>query len=241
MALTMNQYSNKQAGIVRRLARAILKLLSPFRAQTLTDQQYTVLIGQMYDLVDDARRESAKAAREFFDSQWNAEFDQDPPDVDLPAYRTEWFEAAMQPLKPQLTSRNSPRDAIHRASQIATKEAENGGRRTVIRAVDDNSRLIGWARYDPEPPTCGFCLMLISRGPVYKTRRTAGDQQLWHPGCTCKAVPVFSRDQWEGRDQYLDADRLWREATRGWSGKNAINAFRRAVEDKHRRDLSVAA
>lgn len=225
---------------MRRLARAILKLLSPFRVQALSDQQYHVLLGQMYDLVDESRRESAKTAREYFDSQWNNEFDEDPPDVDLPPYRPEWSEAAMRSLEPQLTSRNTPRETLHRASQIATKEAENGGRRTIIRAVEDNERVLGWARYDPDSPTCAFCLMLISRGPVYKTRRTAGDQQVWHPGCTCKVVPVFSRGSWTGREQYLDADRLWREATRNWSGRNAINAFRRAVDDQ-RRDVADAA
>ncbi|GAA2812862.1 hypothetical protein [Saccharopolyspora taberi] len=250
----MNQYSSRQAGIVRRLARAILRLLSPFRAQALTEQQYNVLLGQMYDLVDDARRESAKAAREFFDTQWNAELpDADTPDVDLAAYRPEWFEAAMRPLKPQLTSRNTPRETIARASQVATKEAENGGRRTIIRAVETNKRLVGWARYDPEPPTCAFCLMLISRGPVYtsesaanyKTRKAktyrGNDRETFHPGCTCKVVPVFSRDRWEGRDQYRDAEKLWQDATRGWSGKNALNAFRRAVETQRRHDIPDAA
>ncbi len=226
---------------MRRLARTILRLLSPFRAQALTEQQYTVLLGRMYELVDDARRESAKHAREYFDAQWNSEFGDDPPDVDLPAYRPEWFAATMRPLKPELTSRNTSRDTIARASRIASKETENAGRRTIIRAAEDNKRVIGWARFDPEPPTCAFCLMLISRGPVYSSAETAGERQLWHPGCTCKAVPVFARDRWDGRDQHLDADRLWREATRGWSGKNALNAFRRAVEDQRRRDVPDAA
>lgn len=227
---------------MRRLVRAILKLLSPFRAQALTKTQYTILIGQMYDLVDDARRDSAMLAREFFDTQWHDEFPDDaPPEVDLPSYQPEWFEAAMRPLKPQLTSRNTPRETIARAAQVAAKETENGGRRTVIRAVEDSDSIIGWARYDPIPPTCGFCLMLISRGPVYHSRTSAGDRHLWHPGCTCKVVPVFSQDRWEGRDQYRDAENLWREATRGWSGKNALNAFRRAVENQHQQRIPDAA
>jgi hypothetical protein len=241
----MNQYSRKQAGIVRRLVRAILKLLSPFREQGLTEQQYTVLTGQMYDLVDDARRDSAKLAREFFDTQWRAEVgDEDPPEVDLPSYQPQWFEAAMRPLKPQLTSPDTPRETIARAAQVAAKETENGGRRTIIRAVEDNQRPIGWARYDPKPPTCAFCLMLISRGPVYtsesaakyKTRKAktyqGHDRETFHPGCSCKVVPVFSNERWEGHDQYRDAENLWKESTRGWSGKNALNAFRRAVESQ---------
>ena len=113
-------------------------------------------------------------------------------------------------------------------------------------------RLIkGWARVATGRETCGWCLMLVSRGPVYKSAETAGarvsdrdavqlsgsgeisaDEHMraWHAGCDCKVVPVFRLDDWSGRDSYLAARRLWYSSTKGFSGRDAVNAFRRAVE-----------
>lgn len=109
----------------------------------------------------------------------------------------------------------------------------------------------GWARVATGRETCGWCLMLVSRGPVYSSAKSAGagvgdrdavqlsgagefssqdHMKAWHAGCDCKVVPVFRLDDWSGRDSYKAAERLWQESTKGYSGKDAVNAFRRAVE-----------
>lgn len=114
------------------------------------------------------------------------------------------------------------------------------------------SKLVrGWARVATGKETCGWCWMLVSRGPVYSSARAAGSHlddrdalqtvgaglfdpkehmNQWHEGCDCKIVPVFRLDKWEGRDRYLAAKDLWYSATKGYRGKDAVNAFRRAVE-----------
>lgn len=95
-------------------------------------------------------------------------------------------------------------------------------------------------------------MMLVSRGGVYLSAESAGlnisntkaielidkgDEQSidaamtrWHPGCDCRVVPIFDESNWSGRDAYLRAERIWREVTRGLSGRDAMNAFRRAIE-----------
>lgn len=109
----------------------------------------------------------------------------------------------------------------------------------------------GWARVATGRETCGWCWMLVSRGPVYRSAQSAGSKlseqdslhttgarefdtsqhmNAWHTGCDCKIVPVFDLDNWEGMDRHAAAERLWRDATRGYSGNDAINAYRRAVE-----------
>lgn len=105
----------------------------------------------------------------------------------------------------------------------------------------------GWARVATGRETCGWCLMLVSRGPVYRSAQSAGgvkdargkmkgksfdpDVQMrqWHDGCDCKIVPVFDLKNWEGRDRYLAAEEMWKRETVGFSGKDAVNAFRRAA------------
>lgn len=93
----------------------------------------------------------------------------------------------------------------------------------------------GWARVPTGAETCGWCLMLCSRGPVYTSAYTAGleledyqavqmyefssefdsdDMNEWHAGCDCKVVPVFDYADWPGKDEAEEALEMWKEATR---------------------------
>lgn len=105
--------------------------------------------------------------------------------------------------------------------------ALDGGRKTIINAVDDDREAIGWARVGDANP-CAFCSMLISRGPVY-SEETAKFQA--HPHCACIAAPVWSRDEaWLGHSK--DLYKQWKTATAGHSGKDAIRAWRRYWEGR---------
>ena len=42
--------------------------------------------------------------------------------------------------------------------------------------------------------TCTFCLMLMSRGAVYHTRKSAGEWKHFHRGCDCKVAPSCVRN-----------------------------------------------
>lgn len=113
----------------------------------------------------------------------------------------------------------------------------------------------GWARMTTNPNPCSWCLMLVSRGPVYASAKTAGfsgkgktakalheagaekemrlAMRKWHPGCGCVVVPVFDKADWPGRERFLEAHKLWKETAKGQ--KDAVNAFRRAVDARNRR------
>lgn len=96
------------------------------------------------------------------------------------------------------------------------------GRETVQQLVQEDPKAIGWARkLGPRP--CFFCSMLASRGPVYKTRKSASF--LAHGNCMCTAVPGFrKKDLSLPENNYLQ--KLWQKVTKGLSGKNAVNAWR---------------
>lgn len=182
-------------------------------------------------------------------------------------YEPEWFEEAMDAVVEDFAKPNATDGALTNVLSAVVKEAENGGRRTNLWAVDDDPQVVGWARVEGNENvgSCGFCAMLISRGPVYKE---AGDSGLdldnasaveywrqaeetgnrseidalmtrWHPNCDCKVVPVFDRSNWPGREQYLEMERLWGKVTKGLSNKEALNAFRRAVETGERDDDNI--
>lgn len=93
--------------------------------------------------------------------------------------------------------------------------AENGIRsyanETVMRNAKRDSRNgVRYARVPVGMETCAFCIMLASRGFVYHSRKSAGDNGHMHPHCDCKIVPGFEGDTVEGYDPdaYLA---IWQE------------------------------
>jgi len=90
--------------------------------------------------------------------------------------------------------------------------------------------VVGWARVATGDETCAWCMMLVSRGPVYMDADTAGAKYTssetlnalddgvvvpmdeWHTGCDCTVVPVWDKDDWPGKQQADDALERWNEA-----------------------------
>lgn len=66
----------------------------------------------------------------------------------------------------------------------------------------------GWARVPTGATTCGFCLMLASRGPVYRSAETAGRATHYHDRCDCVPTQI-----WDGDDlpSGYDPDALYDE------------------------------
>lgn len=77
--------------------------------------------------------------------------------------------------------------------------------------------------------------MLASRGGVYSRRSVDFPA---HDGCSCSAEPVWSREQ--EPPEVLALRRLWEESTAGLSGRDALNAFRRALEGRPARPVPAA-
>lgn len=57
-----------------------------------------------------------------------------------------------------------------------------------------------WARVPSGSETCGFCLMLASRGFVYSSDKAAGGDGHYHAHCDCRIVPGFDGMMVEGYD-----------------------------------------
>ena len=122
------------------------------------------------------------------------------------------------------------RVALVTSSGAATRHVLTGARETTLTLVQNDQRALGWARVTDSDP-CSFCAMLASRGPAYKTETSASFKA--HDQCACVPVAVYSRAAaWPGDARAYQ--RLWYEATKGTSGKDSINAFRRAYEAQRR-------
>jgi hypothetical protein len=125
-------------------------------------------------------------------------------------------------------------------SGTGSRLALEGGRSVIDETVKGDGKAIGWIRITDAAP-CSWCLMMASRGAVYRSAETAGRAKAshfaggsdfaWHDHCGCTAAPVFS-----DTDPRLDhADALydqWLQATQGHSGQAAINAWRRYWDNR---------
>jgi len=111
----------------------------------------------------------------------------------------------------------------------ATRLIQNGARTAVLQAVQQDSAAVAWYRVTAADP-CGFCAMLASRGPVFRTAQSAGFKA--HSRCRCSAAACFSKQDAKAlRDN--DLYRQWKQVTRGYGGQDAIRVWRRYWDAKH--------
>ncbi|MEU8133244.1 hypothetical protein [Streptodolium elevatio] len=121
----------------------------------------------------------------------------------------------------------------------AQRVAMNGGRSAVWNHMQRDRRAVGYIRLSRTGTPCGWCAMLISRGPVYKSQRSAefADGDAYHDNCHCYAEPVYSRAQY-GDSALYELNRryqeLWPKVTRGLSGTAAVSAWRRFIRQEQK-------
>ncbi|MEU7905878.1 hypothetical protein [Actinoplanes sp. NPDC049118] len=140
-------------------------------------------------------------------------------------------------------------DAHRRAGtrQAATAErlVMDGARGQVWSLTQADPRAQGYVRLSRSGTPCGWCAMLISRGPVYKSQRTAeyADGDAYHDNCHCYAEPVYSRDQYGDSALYAlnrRYEQLWPQVTKGLRGKAALSAWRRFIRQEQATSARVA-
>jgi hypothetical protein len=114
-------------------------------------------------------------------------------------------------------------------SGAASRLVLNGARQVILQSVQDDAEAVGWMRVTAANP-CSWCSMLSSRGPVYRSEASAGFKA--HSHCRCSAMAVFSHSDAEAlTDNPLRQQ--WDQVTRGLSGRDALNAWRRWWNSEH--------
>lgn len=109
---------------------------------------------------------------------------------------------------------------------------QQAGRDATVVALELQAEPVGWARRLTGAENCGFCVMLASRGAVYKSEHSAkyrSDMRRFHDGCDCEVVPVYDVNDWPGLDGFIEANRRYRAALGHVEGKgdNVLKALRR--------------
>ncbi|QGJ89713.1 capsid maturation protease [Mycobacterium phage Superchunk] len=204
------------------------------------------LLQYLFPEVQRRYAEAAALGRDFYDSQRALHHPELPRNERLQSeLQWEWFVRNMQPARKDMSQADSPQSAVTKLTLTAVREVEMAGRRQIIGAVknDPAPQIVqGWARVATGRETCGWCLMLISRGPEYTSSDSGGlhlDTETvvdlwneagmdlekfrketephieeWHTGCDCLVVPVFNVANWPGKAAQERATKLWIDASR---------------------------
>ncbi|WP_369186490.1 hypothetical protein [Streptomyces sp. R08] len=138
------------------------------------------------------------------------------------------------------------RQAGAQQAAAASRVAMNGGRSSNWTHMSRDRRALGYVRLSRTGTPCGWCAMLISRGAVYKSEKSAlyNDGDKYHDNCHCYAMPIWNRDQYQSSEltalsrQY---EALWPKVTKGHTGKDAVTVWRRFIRAKQREAKQAAA
>lgn len=102
-----------------------------------------------------------------------------------------------------------PAEAMAKVAPFAMAAAQRltlgGGRRVLDQSALANPASTGWRRVS-SGSACAFCAMLVSRGPAYRSEKSAGAGRHWHKKCGCTIEEIFD-DAWTPTDkeqEYLD-------------------------------------
>lgn len=104
-------------------------------------------------------------------------------------------------------------------------EVKKAAGETVMGNTERDKRDVRYARVPGGGETCDFCIMLASRGFVYKSAASAGELNHYHAHCRCRIVPGFEGATVEGYDPDFYAGLYGDpEAAEEWRAKKAEQA-----------------
>jgi len=128
----------------------------------------------------------------------------------------------------------NPDDALSRLEQKVDEYTLQPGRDTIARSVERDPAKARWARV-PVGKTCSFCLMLASRGAVYRSAESAGQSRKYHGDCDCTPTPFWGNDPYpEGYNPDALYEKYNAARTAASSGKfKPILAALRTQTDGH--------
>lgn len=236
--MTPNQFRQAQTALIRPLIVALMRLLGLVSGKPLTDAQKADLAAALADVVNPARRTASSNAWALYTELRPSGLSEigQPSLTDVPV---NYFTKVLDTFLADLESER-PEGAQTRIAQTATRMVENAARDTIIGASTYDEDAVAWARVLTGAESCGWCAMLASRGPVYESRKSAGEKDEWHLGCDCLAVPVFRGQEtsWPGYDEFQKLEQLWSGSIKGARGKRALKNFATALAEKDVTDYS---
>lgn len=185
-----DQFVESQRGVRRLVLRdlaawwATVEHLSPSEIKAAA-AEYLPLLSHTYGEV------SATAAADFYETARAASVAKGRFSANLPENSAARYAARQVGWATVPLFQGDPAGAVGRLSIVADKAALQVGRDTVMHNNRRDPSSPRFARV-PVGKTCAWCLMLASRGAVYRSAASAGDAGQYHGGhCDCQPVPSW--------------------------------------------------
>lgn len=113
-------------------------------------------------------------------------------------------EAAVRALVQSVADTGDASSFARSVAARADYEVKRSAGECVLRNALRDPAKPRYARVPSGSETCGFCIMLASRGFVYRSAKTAGQAGHYHANCDCRIVPGF-----EGAESVEGYDPEW--------------------------------
>ncbi|MEV0830888.1 MULTISPECIES: hypothetical protein [Streptosporangiaceae] len=237
-------YQAQQRALSSTLVRDLVKLLKMLFTVERAEESWPATQMALAAMVVASRQQSANLAGPYYQRLRTAAglpggvVPAEPRELTSDRLSAALDSAGMAVMRQSLRLGATPAQARDRMavtlSGTATRLALEGGRDVMEATSHDDEGALGWARIGDGDP-CSWCAMLISRGAVYESARTAGDSRYggatYHDHDGCQAVPIFDADSplLNAADS-LYAD--WKRVTAGTGGDEARKVWRRYWEGR---------
>lgn len=251
--MTPRERQRQRSLIALALRASLLPLLRVGMRPRPSRQEWAQMVEAAYPAVYRARMDYWRLAERAYRDERERVTGQSGP-IEFPRrnYPPEALEKALrEQVKPRLDALSEeddvPQVVIEEAVAVADRHGKDAGRQGEIDAARHDRRALGYARRLVGDYNCAFCSLLASRGPVYRSadaalirhegsgRNAVATGEPFHNSCDCEVVPVFDRQDWEGRSQYLELSRLWEEHG------GTLQDWRRYLAQRGRKGLADAA
>lgn len=213
MPRSQRYYSRARLAIDESLRKALPSVILPFLGRTLSEETIGSIARAVLPFVLRTRKRSRNLALTEIRASLKAA---DLPGYDDPPDLRDYDESPLVRAIVEITGDDPEFTADHgdKVVETAIRHSRNAGRNTMVQASLHHPDILGWARVDFTPPTCPICTLAISRGPVYKSARSAGERNKYHTGDTCSVVVVLrgQEDSYPGIEHTREALRLYKEA-----------------------------
>lgn len=180
-------------GLAKRVEESILAWMAEHPEASVSECREFAkeVMGGMAQVADDA---AATLAAEWYDAQARAAGARLESAVTASVYSPELVDDVARYQAKKLLE--GDRQGFARCcAELVRNDALKSLNETIIANVGrDGGKGVRFARVMTGAENCAFCLMLASRGAVYKNRKTAGELRRFHRGCDCKVVPGFEDD-----------------------------------------------
>lgn len=211
-----------QLGLSAAIVKAVSRLGSPRptdQAAALAREFSQAAIALAADYYGDAREFARVAGR--YTPPVIAPWDE----ASLQAY----IDTALKTFSRQFETDLAGFDA--QVDQLVAQLALDAGSREIFEAIKNDPKPTRYARVT-RPGACAFCLLLATRGAVYRTEESASFRAHTYPGlCQCDVEPVWNVKAYEAPVHVRAAESLYANATdNSMSPAEKRRAFRRAVD-----------